>query len=72
MKINADRALVIHPVFKSRVSTKSLNLGSFEESIALSKSLGLNVISKQKIKLSSIFDRSEIGEKLSFDFLNFP
>ena len=53
MKINADRALVIHPEYKSRVSTKNLNLGSFEESIALSKSLGLKVISKQKIKINS-------------------
>lgn len=54
MKINADRALVIHPEYKSRVSTKKLNLGSFEESLALSKSLGLKVISKQKIKINSI------------------
>ena len=54
MKINADRALVIHPVFKSRVSSKNFNLGSFEEAIALSKSLGLKVISKQIIKINSI------------------
>ena len=61
MKINAERALVVHPEYKSRLSTKTSNLGSFEEAVALSTSLGLNVVYKQKIKISTIRAGSFFG-----------
>jgi len=61
VKINAERALVVHPEYKSRLSTKTSNLGSFEESVALSTSLGLNVVYKQKIKISTIRAGSFFG-----------
>lgn len=50
MKIDADRALLVHPEFKS---SKSSNVISFEEAIALSKSLGLSIITKERVKISS-------------------
>ena len=50
MKIDADRALLVHPEFKS---SKSSNVISFEEAIALSKSLGLSIITKEIVKISS-------------------
>ena len=50
MKIDADRALLVHPEFKS---SKSSDVISFEEAIALSKSLGLSIITKEIVKISS-------------------
>ena len=50
MKIDADRALLVHPEFKS---SKSSDVISFEEAIALSKSLGLSIITKERVKISS-------------------
>ena len=50
MKIGADRALLVHPEFKS---SKSSNVSSFEEAFALSESLGLRIFAKERIKISS-------------------
>jgi len=50
VKVNADRALILHPEFKS---SKSSDASSFEEAIALSNSLGLCVIAKERINIRS-------------------
>ena len=53
MNTRVSRALIVHPEFSSSISKNNSNLASFEEAIALSKSLGLNVIDQLKISITS-------------------
>jgi len=48
VKADADRAFVVHPEFKSSKSSDAI---SFEEAIALSNSLGLSVIAKERVNI---------------------
>ena len=50
MKADADRAFIVHPEFKSSMSSDAI---SFEEAIALSNSLGLSVIAKERVNIRS-------------------
>ena len=50
MKADADRAFIVNPEFKSSKSSDAI---SFEEAIALSNSLGLSVIAKERVNIRS-------------------
>jgi len=50
VKADADRAFIVNPEFKSSKSSDAI---SFEEAIALSNSLGLSVIAKERVNIRS-------------------